>query len=394
MGTVEVLESDQCELPDARLQMASRLPLTAKATVSVASEVTAAVRAGGEGSAVQLRVALLVASSRRCEPSVSSTVTSELASSVLMLVALTDHPVGTAKGADWLQVDDASSRQIAFRSIEPPEERTPAKPVTPEGVASSRRIFDDVAPRSSTRGPALRHEDADVATELPTATPSWLPREQLSPSNGRPDEVTATAATALVEQPRIDDARSCEVTKGFHELRPPALVRTLSGWPEESASIVPCAEAPRLLGTRASPMGASPRDQCSPASELCATGENVRFADGKKPIVSGPADGHASTSPPLSATPFGVLSDHPEVCSLRTNSSQNVFDGSSRWPMGNVTALCSPVVLDDARESTAAQGDELTCVREVHGCSRTTTSSTTSAVTRSAHPSGRPLMNA
>ena len=63
--------------------------------------------------------------------------------------------------------------------------------------------------------------------------------------------------------------------------------------------------------------------------------EKVRSADGRNATVTGPPEDAPTTSPPLSATPGGVASDHPDAPVGRTNSSQKVLAGSDRWPMGS-----------------------------------------------------------
>jgi hypothetical protein len=93
-----------------------------------------------------------------------------------------------------------------------------------------------------------------------------------------------------------------------------------------------------------------------------ASGEKLSDWLGRKPTTTLPVVG-TTTSPPLSATSGGVCSAHclPPLDSV--NSSQNVFVGSSRWPIGNVAQVpldaATEVVSGAPSEALAAVVEEL-----------------------------------
>src|SRR5215469_18938561 len=69
-------------------------------------------------------------------------------------------------------------------------------------------------------------------------------------------------------------------------------------------------------------------DHCAPLSAVTASGENVSFWLGRKPVTSDVGPVAAITRPPLLATPAGVASFQPVEPAGRTNSSQKLSSDS------------------------------------------------------------------
>jgi hypothetical protein len=102
-------------------------------------------------------------------------------------------------------------------------------------------------------------------------------------------------------------------------------------------------------GAAISAAGSEPGSQVRPPSGVWATGENFRSAEVRKPAVSGPLVGAATTRPPLSATPGGVERLQEALPAGRRNSCHRVLAGSSRCPVARITDDCFVEVTADAR---------------------------------------------
>ena len=193
-----------------------------------------------------------------------------------------------------------------------------------------------------------------VLSESVVAMPSRRPVEHDKPSSGRPAGSYASAAMEDAAQSCIDGLSARPVTRGRHVLRFPPLESTVPSLPDPKASRSPPVRRDRPSGALSKPDGIWPDDQPPAPVALWATGEKVRFSEGRKPTVTGPAVDSETFSPPLAATPGGVLSAQADRGADLKNTSQNVLAGSSRWPIGSTTALRPAALLDEDSGSATA----------------------------------------
>src|SRR5215472_8762832 len=153
-------------------------------------------------------------------------------------------------------------------------------------------------------GPAGRQPTV-VSAKMPT-TPGCSQRAAIS---GEPVGVHAAAVSACTPQPRLTaELASARSVASVRHVRPAFALASM--WPVYvSASSWPVELAPSAYGTSAKP-GLSRLfcDHWASPSAVTASGENVSFWLGRKPVTSDVAPLAVMTSPALLATPAGVAS--------------------------------------------------------------------------------------
>ena len=180
---------------------------------------------------------------------------------------------------------------------------------------------------------------------------SCAPRLQCPPTRIEPPRATATALRDMRSHPCgvVEAEISESVATVVHDDSPPLLETSLAPLPESSASRLPSGVTASASGARTRPSGSTPVVQIDPGALDAATGEKPSEKDGTTPeVTDDPGPGAAST-PPLVAIPGGVASTQwrPE----RPKSSQKVFTGSERIPIGNAAHGVVPL-FDEALNGT------------------------------------------
>src|SRR5450755_4272098 len=161
-------------------------------------------------------------------------------------------------------------------------------------------------------------------------------------SSGSPDRLNAAAVRllSLHERPAGVAARDVVLASRVQPVPPGS---DISARPRfVSATSLPPGPAASADGTAARPAGSRPGTQCAPPSRVTASGENVRSWLGLKPAAMPPPPSEAPTSPPLSATPGGVASDHFAAPAGRVISCQKFSCSAADPPMSTTAQLAPP----------------------------------------------------
>ncbi len=189
-------------------------------------------------------------------------------------------------------------------------------------------------------------------------TPATPGRSQLPAAIGDITGPNETACTLVSpqERPGADAASAFSVVSCVHC---PAAAAPAVGaaWMVPSCSSArarPDGATAMAPGVAARPAPSRPGVQFFPSSVLVARGEKARSWLGRKPTVS-EVPPPAATSPPLSATPFGVTSDQRPAPAGRTKSCQKLLSEAADPPM-TVIAQVPCAVTSEVLSGTVTVG--------------------------------------